>query len=70
LCFIRINRQFDLAFPVKFVSTFGHGNVFVDGTRGIVQINEIMELVLDMFQDVMKAGPLAKEPCVKMKITF
>jgi elongation factor 2 len=46
------------------------GNVFVDGTRGIVQINEIMELVLDMFEDVMKAGPLAKEPCVKMKVTL
>tara|TARA_Y100000310_G_scaffold343181_1_gene449666 strand:+ start:2002 stop:4191 length:2190 start_codon:yes stop_codon:yes gene_type:complete len=46
------------------------GNMFIDGTRGIVQINEIMELVLDMFQDVMKAGPLAKEPCVNMKITL
>ena len=46
------------------------GNMFLDGTRGIVQIGEIMELVLDMFQDVMKAGPLAKEPCVNMKITL
>lgn len=46
------------------------GNMFIDGTRGIVQINEIMELVLDMFQDVMKSGPLAKEPCVNMKITL
>ncbi|MBT4446230.1 elongation factor EF-2 [archaeon] len=46
------------------------GNMFIDGTRGIVQISEIMELVLDMFQDVMKAGPLAKEPCVNMKITL
>ncbi|MBT6698182.1 elongation factor EF-2 [archaeon] len=46
------------------------GNVFVDGTRGIVQINEIMEMVLDMFEDVMKAGPLAKEPCVGMKLTL
>lgn len=47
-----------------------NGNFFVDRTRGIVQINEIMELVLDMFEDVMKAGPLAKEPCVNMMVSL
>ena len=46
------------------------GNMFVDKTRGIVQINEIMELVLDMFEDVMKAGPLAKEPCMGFKVSL
>ena len=46
------------------------GNIFVDGTRGIVQINEIMEMVLDMFKDVMHAGSLAKEPCINMMITL
>ncbi len=46
------------------------GNLFIDKTRGIVQINEIMELVLDMFEDVMKAGPLAKEPCVNVKVSL
>mgnify|MGYP001210056275 CR=1 FL=1 len=45
-----------------------NGNIFVDGTRGIVHINEIMEMVLDMFEDVMKAGPLARDPCLKMLI--
>ena len=29
-----------------------------------------MELVLDMFEDVMKGGPLAKEPCIKMKVSL
>jgi elongation factor 2 len=47
-----------------------NGNLFMDQTRGIVQINEIMELVLDMFEDVMKAGSLAKEPCIKMKVSL
>lgn len=47
-----------------------NGNIFVDSTRGIVYINEIMELVLDMFEDVMKAGPLAKEPCVNVKVSL
>jgi elongation factor 2 len=46
------------------------GNIFIDRTRGIVQINEIMELVLDMFESVMKGGPLAKEPCIKMKVSL
>ena len=46
------------------------GNMFIDGTRGIVQINEIMEMCLDMFEDVMRAGPLAREPCVNMKVTL
>jgi elongation factor 2 len=45
-----------------------NGNLFLDSTRGIVHINEIMELLLDMFKDVMKAGPLAKEPCVNVKV--
>ncbi len=47
-----------------------HGNLFIDGTRGIVYINEIMEMVLDMFEDVMKAGPLAKEPAMKVMVTM
>ena len=46
------------------------GNVFLDQTRGIVQINEIMEMVLDMFEDVMKAGGLAKEPCINMMVSL
>jgi elongation factor 2 len=46
------------------------GNLFVDKTRGIVQINEIIELVLDMFRDVMKAGPLAKEPLFNVMVSL
>jgi elongation factor 2 len=47
-----------------------NGNLFLDQTRGIVQINEIMELVLDMFESVMKAGGLAKEPCINMQVSL
>ena len=47
-----------------------NGNILMDQTRGIVQINEIMEMVLDMFEDVMKAGPLAKEPCINMRVSL
>ncbi len=46
------------------------GNVFLDSTRGLVYINEIIEMVLDMFEDVMKAGPIAKEPCTKVLVSL
>lgn len=46
------------------------GNIFVDGTRGIVHIGEIMEMVLDMFEDVMRSGGLAGEPCFGVKVTL
>ena len=46
------------------------GNILIDGTRGIVHINEIIEMVLDMFEDVMKSGPIAHEPCVNMIVTL
>ncbi len=47
-----------------------NGNLLVDGTRGIVQISEVMEMVMDSFEDVMSNGPIAREPCMRMKITL
>jgi elongation factor 2 len=38
----------------------------VDNTRGIVHINEVIELIMDGFEQVIDAGPLAREPCMKM----
>lgn len=44
------------------------GSVFIDMTRGVVALNEVIELVLDGFEQVMKAGPLAREACVNFKV--
>lgn len=44
------------------------GNILVDETRGQVHLGEVIEMVFDMFEDVMKAGPLAREPSVKVKV--
>jgi elongation factor 2 len=44
------------------------GNILIDSTRGIVHIGEVMEMVMDMFEDVMTQGPLAREPCLKVKV--
>jgi len=54
----------------KNVKEIYNGNIFVEGTRGIVHIGEILEMVLDMFREVMTAGPIAREPCTGVKVTF
>lgn len=46
------------------------GNMFLDETRGEVHIGEVIEMVLDAFEFVMDSGPLAHEPCMKMKISL
>lgn len=52
------------------VKDFFNGNMLVDMTRGIVQIGEVMELILDMFEDVMNSGPLARDPCIKIRVNL
>ena len=46
------------------------GNVFMDETRGEVHIGEVIEMVLDAFEMVVDQGPLAREPCTKMKVSL
>ena len=47
-----------------------NGNILVDGTRGVVHIGEVIELIMDGYDQVMREGPLAKEPCMKLKVTI
>ena len=46
------------------------GNVLIDETRGEVHMIEVIELILDAFEQVMDAGPLSREPCTKMKLAI
>jgi elongation factor 2 len=46
------------------------GSIFIDKTKGIVQIGEVMELLLDGFEQVMDGGPLAREPCFGVKVVM
>ncbi len=45
-----------------------NGNLLIDMTRGIVHIGEVIELIMDAFEDVMTFGPLGREPCTKIKV--
>lgn len=45
-------------------------NVFVDESRGIVHIGEVIEMCFEAFEQVMKAGPIAKEPGAGVKVVL
>jgi elongation factor 2 len=44
------------------------GCVFQDRTRGIVAIGEVIEMVMQAFEQIVNEGILAREPCYKMKV--
>jgi elongation factor 2 len=46
------------------------GNMFLDETRGEVHMQEVIEMILDAFEMVIDQGPLAREPCMKLKISL
>lgn len=46
------------------------GNLFMDETRGEVHLGEVIDMILDAFEMVMDQGPLAREPCTKMKVSL
>lgn len=43
-----------------------NGNMFLDNTKGIQYLNEVMDLLVDGFHQAMDEGPLAKEPVMKV----
>lgn len=43
-------------------------NVLIDATRGVQYLNEIMELVIQGFEEAMSKGPLAQEKVVGVKV--
>lgn len=43
-------------------------NVLIDMTKGVQFMNEVIEMVKDAFKEVMDDGPLAREPCTKLKV--
>jgi len=43
-------------------------NVLIDLTKGVQFMNEVIEMVKDAFREVMEDGPLAREPCTRVKV--
>ncbi len=55
---------------VKKIAAMHGENMLVDGTRGIIHIGEVIEMCIEAFNDVMKAGPQAKEEVRGVKIVL
>jgi elongation factor 2 len=52
----------------KGVTHIFESNILLDMTKGIQYLNETMELIIDGFEEVMKAGPLTREPCQAVQV--
>jgi elongation factor 2 len=52
----------------KNIALIHNKNVFLDLTKGVQFMNEVIEMVRDAFVNMMDEGPLSREPCVKVKV--
>jgi len=52
----------------KSIAVIYNKNVFMDQTKGIQYMNEVIEMVRDAFKEVMDDGPLTREPVTKVKV--
>jgi len=52
----------------KNISLIHNKNVFLDMTKGVQFMNEVLEMVKDSFRAMMDEGPLSREPCTKVKV--
>ncbi|MCX6818104.1 MAG: elongation factor EF-2 [Candidatus Aenigmarchaeota archaeon] len=62
---IKLGFDRDEAKKIKLIH---NRNMFVDATRGVHSILEVMEMLKESFVEAMDEGPLAKEPCDAVKI--
>ncbi len=43
-------------------------NILIDATKGVQYLDEVMELLIEGFEEAMKDGPLAREKCTGVKV--
>lgn len=54
----------------KNIVAIHESNVLIDMTKGIQYLREIIELIIEGFEEAMENGPLAREPCQGIKVKF
>ncbi|MEW5955525.1 MAG: elongation factor EF-2 [Candidatus Micrarchaeota archaeon] len=52
----------------KKVLALHENNVFIDATKGVQYLQDIMELLIQAFEEAVEQGPLAKEKCIGVKV--
>ena len=45
-----------------------NSSILIDASKGVQYLNEVMELLIEGFEEAMKDGPLAREKCVGIKV--
>jgi len=60
-----LGMDYDMA---KGIVDVYQGNMFLDNTKGIQYLNEVMDLLVDGFHQAMDEGPLAREPVMKVMV--
>ena len=63
--FVKGGMEREEAKSVKYISNYC---VLIDSTKGVQYMNEIMELLVQGFEEAVKSGPLAKERIVGLKV--
>ncbi|VVB66180.1 Elongation factor 2 [Candidatus Gugararchaeum adminiculabundum] len=54
----------------KGIVDISNNNMLVDGTKGVQYLNEIMELLIQAFEEAVNQGPLAKEKVTGIRVTI
>jgi len=52
----------------KKVLAIHENNIFIDATKGVQYLQDIMELLIEAFEQAVEQGPLAKEKCIGVKV--
>ncbi|RLG24559.1 elongation factor EF-2 [Methanosarcinales archaeon] len=52
----------------KGITHIFESNIYIDMTKGVQYLRETMELILEGFEEVMKEGPLSREPCQGVQV--
>jgi len=52
----------------KKVLAIHENNIFIDATKGVQYLQDIMELMIEAFEEAVEQGPLAKEKCIGVKV--
>jgi elongation factor 2 len=63
--FAKAGMDYDEA---KTIQVIFNKNVFMDQTKGVQYLNEVIEMVRDAFVEVMDDGPLGREPATRVKV--
>jgi len=55
---------------VKNLVIIHNKNMLIDRTKGVQYLNEVMEMIKEGFVNITEEGPMAREPCIGLKIVL